>query len=81
MRNIGRRRTSKLRPNRHRAITPLAKSFRLHPKCMIKPRPVIFPCKRRSQFHKLCFRKLFAQLHKQRFWNLDGSLRHDISVL
>jgi hypothetical protein len=81
MRNLGHCRTSEFRLNRHGAITPLAKPFRLHAKSMIKPRPVIFPCKRRSQFHKLCLRKLLPQLRKQRFWNLDGSSRHGISVL
>jgi hypothetical protein len=80
MHNLGRR-TSQFHPDGHSAITPLAKPFRLHAKRMIKPRPVIFPCKRRSQFHKLCLCELLAQLGKQRFWNRDGSSRHGISVL
>ena len=76
----GHRLTSVSRLNRKCAITPLAKSLRLHAKRMIKARPVIFPCKRRGQFHKLGVREFLAKLGKQHPRNLNGSLCHSIGV-
>src|SRR6266851_4861023 len=73
--------TSKTCLSRQRATTPLAKPLRLYAKRMIEPRPIIFPCKRRGQFHKLCFREPLAKLLKQRLRNLHGSLRHGIGIL
>jgi len=68
-------------PHRHRAVTPLRKSLRLHAKRVIKTRAVIFPRQSRCQFHQLRVRELLPQLCKQRVRHLDRRQRHRIRVL
>ncbi len=48
---------------------------------MVKTRAVVFPRERSRQFHELRIIELFAQLHKQRVWNLHRSLRHAVGIL
>src|SRR5260370_39094895 len=48
---------------------------------MVKPGTVVFPRERRREFDEVRVIELFAQLGKQRVWNLDGSLRHAVGIL
>ena len=48
---------------------------------MVKPGTVVFPRERGREFDELRIIELFAQLNKQRVWNLDGSLRHAVGIL